>query len=126
MPSLRLTTVIVFEEQCYVGVIHLENPMRKVMGSCTGGAKVEIFEGFVVNGMRVASCERSEDQMQPVQDWVKRVASADFFDLDSDDTPQSEETGEIDGVSSGYYPLNYGTQKGNHQGKGNPKKNQLR
>lgn len=98
--------------------------LRRLRGQWHGPARVVMLEGRRVcwllhaNKLIRASPEQlrpasmrewkavkdQEDQMQPVKDWVKRVATSDFFDLDSEDIPQPEESGEIDGDSSGYTP----------------------
>ena len=98
--------------------------LRRLRGQWHGPARVVMLEGKRVcwlvhaNKLIRASPEQlrpasmrewkavkdQEEQMHPVKDWVTRVSTSDFFDLDSEEIPHVEEPGEIDGASSGYTP----------------------
>jgi hypothetical protein len=101
--------------------------LRRIRGQWHGPARIVMLEGrricWLVHANRLIraspeqlrpaslrewhSVREQEATMRPVQDWMKQISTSEFFDLNSEDVPQPEVSGEVERESTGYSPSNY-------------------
>ena len=101
--------------------------LRRIRGQWHGPARIVMLEGrricWLVHANRLIraspeqlrpaslrewhSVREQEATMRPVQDWIKQISTSELFDLNSEDVPQPEVSGEVERESIGYSPSNY-------------------